>query len=102
MIYRKKYLDKFNLRFLVNKKQGCMFNKIQSSFKLNYSQTFNKRNSFYIKNFYTNKNLQFYKSQNKPICFITFSPKVPSSKLLLSRFFLVKNTDRLLLGGYQK
>lgn len=101
MIYRKKQLDKFNIKFLRQKK-NTLKKKIYSCFKKSYYQSFNKRISFYIKNFYKNKDLQFYNSQNKPTCFITYSTRVPSSKLLVSRFFLVKNVNKLLIGGYQR
>lgn len=101
MIYRKKQLDKFILKFLLNNKTTIK-NKINKSFKQNYSQRYTKRINFYIQKLYSNKNLCFYNSQNKLNCFITYSSKVPNSKLLLSRFFLVKNVNKLLIGGFKK
>ena len=101
MIYRKKNLDFFNIQLnkVINK---TLSKKLKQSFKRNYYQAYNKRLAFFLQNFYTNKHKNFYFSQNKIICFITFSSKVSNSKLLLSRFFLTKHVDKLLLGGIQK
>ena len=72
------------------------------NFKKNYYQCYAKRINFFIQNFYYNKNLRFYNSQNKLQCNMMYSTKVPTSKLMVSRFYLIKNANSLLLGGYQK
>lgn len=105
MIYRKKHLDKKLLNYKLTKANNLNYNlnyKLKLSFKKNYCQNYKKRFSFFLQKFYHNKHLRFYNSQNKLQCFITYSMRVPQSKVLLSRFFLVKNSNSLLLGGYQK
>ena len=101
MIYRKKYLDKKLIKYRLENKKNLK-KKLISSFRKNYYQCYNKRLSFFIQNFYTNSNLRFYNSQNKLQCNIMYSTRVPNSKILVSRFFLIKNSNSLLLGGYQK
>lgn len=101
MIYRKKYLDKANLRFL-KQINGTLDYKLTWSFKKNYSQPFKKRLGFFLQKYSVNNQHNFYRSQNKLYCQITYSSRVPNSKLLLSRFYLVNNVNRLLLAGYQK
>lgn len=101
MIYRKKYLDLKFLKFN-NFNKNLLLKKLIKSFKKNYKQNYKKRLSFFTQEFYTTHNKQFYISQSKLYCPIMYSSKVPSSKTLVSRFFLVKNSDRNLFGGYQK
>lgn len=101
MIYKKKYIDKTNIKYLKHHK-FLIYNKLLLSFKKNYTQQYKKRISFFIQKFYTTNDSKFYMSQNKLYCGLTYSGRVPSHKLRLSRFYLVKHSDGLLLGGYQK
>lgn len=101
MIYRKKWLDKKYLNYKKTKNNN-LNQKVILSFRKNYYQNYAKRLSFFIQNYYNNKDFMFYNSQNKLQCNIMYSTKVPHSKLMVSRFFLIKNSNSLLLGGYQK
>lgn len=101
MIYRKKWLDKKYISFR-NTRCNNLRSKLLLSFKKNYNQIYTKRLSFFIQNFYNNKDLRFYNSQNKLQCSLMYSTKVPNSKLMISRFYLINNSNSLLFGGYQK
>lgn len=102
MIYRKKYLDKLNLRFGTYHLKCFLTEKLKLSFGKNYKICYKNRLGFFIKKFYVNRDHKFYNSQNKAICFMTYSPKVPNACLSLSRFYLVKHSNNLYLSGYQK
>jgi len=101
MVYRKKYVDKFILRYKIAEKSK-LSNKLILSFKKNYNVCYKKRIGLFINKLYTNKDNRFYNSQNKAVCFMTYSPKVPNANLNLSRFYLVKHSNSLLLSGFQK
>lgn len=101
MIYRKKWLDKKFINYN-NTVSNNLNRKLILSFKKNYYQNYSKRISFFIQDFYTNKNLKFYNSQNKLQCSLTYSTKVPTSRLMVSRFYLIRHSNSLLIGNYQK
>lgn len=101
MIYRKKYVDIKKIQYF-NFKYKNLNKLLISSFKNNFYQNYMKRISFYIQKFNVNSNKQFYQSQNKLYCPITFSKKVPNKKIMYSRFYLIKNLNGLIIPPYQK
>lgn len=43
-----------------------------------------------------------YKSKQKLRCFVTLAPRVPNSRLGVSRYYMSKHSDNLLLSGLLK
>lgn len=73
-----------------------------NSFSKNYFIQPKNRLSFFLRKNYTNKQKKFYASQNKLQCFLSYSFSVPLQKTNVSRFYLNKGADRLIMSGYQK
>lgn len=101
MLKRKVFLDKKLILYKTWKKHQVN-SLITKSFLKNYMLKPINRVSFIIKKNYSNNDLRYYKAQNKLQCFMSFSFKVPCKRINLSRFYLVRSANKLLLGGYQK
>lgn len=101
MLKRKKYLDKKLIQYF-NWHKNRFNTTLLKSFILNHNIKPIYRLSFIIKKDLYNSSYQYYNSQNKLICPFTFSKKIPYKKINMSRFYLTINTNKLLLGGYQK
>lgn len=101
MLQRKIFLDKKLIKFNLWKKK-CLKNLLIKSFLRNYYLQPLNRLSFTIKNNYLTRNYKFYITQNKLQCPISYSFKVPSRRLNLSRFYLVRTVNRLTISNYQK
>lgn len=101
MLKRKIFLDKKIMKYKIWKKM-LLEEKIKKSFLRNYMLSPINRLSFIIKNNLNNNDFYFYKSQSKLQCYLSYSFKVPSKRINLSRFYLVRTVNKLLLGGYQK
>lgn len=101
MAQRKKFLDSKLIKFRIESK-NILEKRLIKSLQRNNSIAGRERIAFFIKNNYFTRHNYFYKSQNKLQCTLTYSFKVPSKKLKLSRFYLVKHVDALLIGGLQK
>lgn len=101
MIFRKKYLD---LKTIQHKKQlsNSLTVKLTKSFQYNFFLEYKKRLSFFLQKDLKNKHLNFYNSQNKLRCGITFSKRVAFKNLNFSRFYLVRHANSLVLSPFQK
>ena len=101
MIRRKKHLD-FKTMSYNNWIPFIYKNKLINNFRKNYFIQPKFRLSFFVRKNYTNNHRKFYASQNKLQCFLSYSFSVPLQKTNVSRFYLNKGADRLIMGGYQK
>ena len=101
MLKRKIFLDKKIIRYKIWEK-GKLSSIIKKSFLRNYAVDPIRRFSLIIQSNYSNNDFQFYKSQNKLQCYMSYSFKVPTKRLNLSRFYLTRSVNKLYLGGYQK
>ena len=101
MLKRKLFLDKKIIKYKIWH-NSRINNILQSSFRQNHFLKPSYRISFFINKDRQTQHYMFYKSQSKLQCFISYSVKVPNKKLNLSRFYLGRATDRLLLANYQK
>lgn len=101
MLKRKIFLDKKILRYKLWSKTIAT-NKLYMSILRNYMVKPVDRYSFIIKKNLLNSDFMFYKSQNKLQCYLSYSFKVPSKRINLSRFYLVRTVNKLYMGGYQK
>ena len=94
-VYIKKLLYKKNYTNFLHK-------KLLNSYKQNYNIYYLKRLSFFINKYSVNSEKNFYNSQNKLFCNISYSSKVPSRKVYHSRFYLNKVSNSLILFNYHK
>lgn len=101
MIRRKKHLDFKYIRYY-NWSQEILDKKLTKSFGKNYFLKPKQRLSFFVRKNFRNSDQKFYGSQNKLQCFLSYSFSVPLQKTNVSRFYLSKGADRLIMGGYQK
>ena len=101
MIRRKRHLDLKFIRYH-NWTKEILEKKLIYSFSKNYFLKPKQRLSFFFRKNNINSQQKFYKSQNKLQCFLSYSFSVPLQKTNVSRFYLVKGADRLIMGGYQK
>lgn len=101
MLKRKILFTKKILKFKIWRQQISK-NLLTKSFQTNHFIKPKERLSFFIKTEKHNFNCTYYKSQNKLHCFMTYSMRVPTSKLNLSRFYINKGFDQLYLTNYQK
>jgi hypothetical protein len=76
--------------------------KLLKSFSKNFFLVPRVRLSYIFKDSFSNKNRQFYNSQSKLQCVLSYSFSVPYRKNLTSRFFLSKGLNKLVYCGYQK
>lgn len=101
MIRRKKHLDYKFIRY-INWEKTILSKKLINSLGKNYFLKPKTRLSFFCRKNYVNSEQQFYKSQSKLQCFLGYSFSVPLQKTNVSRFYLNKGADSLIMGGYQK
>lgn len=101
MLKRNKAIFKKKIQY-IRFYQNTLEKKLLNSFQKNYKQNYKKRIAFFIKTYYKNRDKNFYRSQNKLFCNISYSHKVPSKKLNHSRFYLNKVSERLILFNYHK
>lgn len=101
MLRRTSLFVKKILKFKIWKKNQ-LNEIITKSFQQNHFIIPQDRISFFIGKDRQNKHYTFWKSQNRLQCYLSYSLRVPSSKVQLSRFYLNRGTDRLLLSNYQK
>lgn len=101
MIRRKKHLDFKYIRYC-NWSENILDEKLTKSLSKNYFLKPKQRLSYFVRKNYKNKDQKFYKSQSKLQCFLSYSFSVPLQKTNVSRFYLSKGADRLIMGGYQK
>jgi len=101
MIRRSKHLGFKQMRF--NSWEPYKLQRLLTkSFLKNFDILPKFRLSFIFQKRFTNKQHQFYWSQNKLQCPFSFSFSVPNKRIQHSRFYLNKALDRLMHGGYQK
>lgn len=101
MLKRKMYLDKKIIKYRLWF-SGCLQRTLIKSIKTNHHVYPLHRLSFFINKDRQTNHCMFYASQNKLQCFMSYSMRVPSKKLNLSRFYLSRGADRLFLSNYQK
>lgn len=101
MIYKKKNLDKIFLNFLNFHKNFHNF-ILKKSLKKNKTINCNVRLVHFIQKYRVNSDHSFYRSKYKPYCFLSYNSRVPNSGLGVSRFYLTKHANSLLLSNYQK
>lgn len=101
MIRRKKHLDHKFIKFK-NWEKTIFDRKLSASLGKNYFLKPKQRLSYFIRKNFVNSQYQFYKSQNKLQCFLSYNFSVPLQKTNVSRFYLAKGADALIMGGYQK
>lgn len=92
-----KQLIKYNYWY-----KDILFKKLLKSFQENHLIQPVDRISFFIRTDYYTRNYRYYGSQNRLACFMTYSLRVPSKRVLLSRFYLNKGAELLYLSNYQK
>ena len=101
LIQRSKHLNKKLIKYLIwapNK----LKTKLKKSFIKNFKIDYKSRISLNVRTFYFTKQKQFYNSQNKLQCFLSYNFSVPNKRVNTSRFYLNKGIERLIFGGYQK
>lgn len=101
MLKRNSLFDKKIIKYKLWKQHQLRGTLIQS-FKENQFLKPLNRLSFFIGLDRQSKHYLFYKSQSKLQCYLSYSLRVPSAKMQLSRFYLNRGADQLLLGNYQK
>lgn len=101
MIKRKIHLDKKKIKF-VRWQQNSLSKLLKKSFRCNHATAPIARISFGIQRTATTKLCYFYKSQNKLQCFLSYSFRVPYKRLQMSRFYLSRAANKLLMYSYQK
>ena len=79
-----------------------LYTKLINSYKKNYNIHYIKRLGFFLNKYSVNSEKNFYNSQNKLFCNISYSNKVPSHKVKHSRFYLNKVSNSLILFNYHK
>ena len=101
MLKRKVLFVKKILKFKIWNK-SILDRLLLRSFCENHFLIPKNRISFFIKTEKRNYDHFYYKSQNRLHCYLTYSMRVPNSKVHLSRYYLNKGVDRLWLTHYQK
>lgn len=101
MLKRNSLFDKKIIKYKLWKTQ-YLKNSLIQSFKENHFIKPIERVSFFIGLDRQSKHYLFYKSQNRSQCYLSYSLRVPSAKVQLSRFYLNRGVDKLFLSNYQK
>ena len=96
MIKKKKFI--FEERFLKKKfiKEELtllVYKSLVSNYELKAQSRISYQRLLTTQQFHTRQKLR---------CFMTLSKRVPNSKLMLSRYYLVKYADKLHIGGIKK
>lgn len=101
MVKQRKY---YNLKkiYLINYKSISADIKLLKSFQENHTQVSQKRLIFFKFKYIPQSTRQFFKSQMQLRCNVTFTKRVPSKHLLLSRFTLTSSMNSLTLGSFSK
>ncbi len=101
MLKQRKYYNKKKI-FLFNFRKLYVHSIVHKSFKENHKQDAFMRLVFFQTNYTAKHKKYFYLTQQKLRCFLTYSKSVPNKNLLLSRFSLTKNTNKLTVGPFSK
>ena len=103
MLKRKLELDKKKIQYRLWSLDHLK-RKLITSFQKNHYQIPAIRLGFFLYNKTNNKDNKyfFYRSQNKLQCFMSYSHRVPSKHIHMSRFFLSRSLNTLSFYKFQK